>query len=97
MFSVVAMVFSGLVQMLMVLAGATVIAIMVRGFGAEWQALFKKPLSGATARVFIYVMAVGFQAYNWFTHPAMPVWEAIVLAVVTVFCAAGVYHIVEKR
>lgn len=96
MFSMVAMVFSGFVQLLMVLVGAALIAVGVRGFGAEWQALFKKPLSGATVRIFIYLLAIGLQAYNWFTHRGMPVPEFVVLALMTAFCAIGFYRLARK-
>jgi hypothetical protein len=97
MFSMLAIVFSGLVQLLIALVGATVIVVGVQGFKAEWLALFKKPVSGVTARIFVYLLGIGLQAYNWYTHPGMPVLEFVVLAVMTVFCATGIYQFIKKR
>ena len=89
--------FQALVQLLMALTGAVLIAAGVQGFKAEWQALFKKPLSGVTVRIFVYLLSFGFQGYNWYAHQNMPVWEVVVLAFLTAFCASGIYRFAKKH
>jgi hypothetical protein len=90
------MVFAGLVQLLVVLVGAAIVAAGVQGFKAEWLALFKKPLSGVTARIFVYMLAICLQGYNWYVH-GVPTWEFVVLAFMTAFCATGIYQFIKKR
>jgi len=90
-------VFAGLVQLLVVLVGATLISAAVQGFKAEWHALFKKPLGGVTARILVYGVSALFQAYNGFVHRGMPRWEIVVLALLTALCATGFYHFAKKR
>jgi hypothetical protein len=89
--------FDSLVQLLVVLVGAVLISASVRGFEAEWQALFKKPLGGAAARILVYGVSALFQMYNGFVHRGMPRWEIAVLALLTAFCATGIYHFAKKR
>jgi len=90
-------VFASLVQLLMVLVGAVLISAAVQGFKAEWHALLKKPLGGAAARILVYGVSALFQMYNGFVHRGMPRWEIAVLALLTAFCATGIYHFAKKR
>jgi hypothetical protein len=87
---------AGLVQLLVALVGAALIAAAVQGFKAEWLALFKKPFGGAAARIMVYVAAALFQAYNGFVH-GVPTWEIVILALLTGFCATGMYQFARKR
>jgi len=86
-----------LVQLLMVLVGAALIAATVQGLKAEWQALFKKPFGGAAARILVYFVSGMFQAYNGYAHRGIPTWEVVVLALLTAFCATGFYSFAKKR
>ena len=86
----------GLVQLLVALVGAILIAAAVQGFKAEWQALFKKPFAGAPARILVYVVAGIFQLYNGYVH-GIATWEIVVLAFLTAFSATGIYHFAKKR
>jgi len=88
---------ASLVQLLVVLVGAVIISAAVQGFRAEWQALFKRPLGGATARILVYGLSALFQLYNGFVHPGMPRWEIPVLALLTAFGATGIYDLARKR
>lgn len=90
------MVFAGLVQLLVALVGAAAIAAGVQGFKAEWLALFKKPLSGVTVRILVYMLSFCLQGYNWYVH-GVPTWEFIILAFMTAFGAAGIYHFIKKH
>ena len=90
-------VFASLVQLLVVLVGALLISAAVQGFEAEWHALFRKPLGGAAARILLYGVSALFQMYNGFVHRGMPRWEIVVLALLTAFCATGIYHFAKKR
>lgn len=83
-------------QLLVALVGAILISAAVQGFKAEWHALFKKPLGGATARFLVYVISGVFQLYNGVIH-RMPAWEIVVLALLTAFSATGIYHFVKRR
>jgi hypothetical protein len=80
-----------LVQMLLALVGAAVIAAAVQGFRIEWDAFFTKPISGVLPRILIYLLSFGFQTYNWIVN-RMPDWEFPLLALLTAFAAAGIYH-----
>jgi succinate dehydrogenase hydrophobic anchor subunit len=89
-------VFGSLVQLLVALVGAALIAAAVQGFKAEWRALFKKPFGGAPARILVYVVSGIFQLYNGYVN-GIPTWEVIVLALLTALVATGIYHFVTKR
>jgi hypothetical protein len=89
-------VFASLVQMLVALVGAALIAVAVQGFKAEWRALVKRPFEGAPARILVYVVSGMFQLYNGYVN-CIPTWEIVILAFVTAFCATGIYHFVTKR
>ncbi len=88
---------ASLVQLLVVLFGAALISAAIQGFKAEWQALFKRPLGGATARILVYGVSALFQLYNGFVHPGMPRWEIPVLALLTAFGATGIYDFAKRR
>jgi hypothetical protein len=90
------MVQAGLIQLLVVLVGAAIVAAAVRGFSAEWHALFKKPMSNALARTCIYLLSICLQAVNWHAH-GLPTLEFAVLAILTAFCATGIYRLAEKH
>jgi hypothetical protein len=90
-------VIASLVQLLVVLVGALLISASLQGFKAEWQAMFKKPLGGAAARILVYGASALFQMYNGFVHPGLPRWEIAVLALLTALCATGIYHFAKKR
>jgi hypothetical protein len=83
-------------QLLVALVGAILISAAIQGFKAEWHALFKKPLSGATARILVYLISGVFQLYNGVVH-YLPAWEIVVLALLTAFSATGVYHFIKRR
>jgi hypothetical protein len=89
-------VFGALAQLLVALVGAVLISAAVQGFKAEWLALFKKPLGGATARILVYVVSAVFQLYNGSVH-GLPTWEIAVLALLTALSATGIYHFAKKR
>jgi hypothetical protein len=85
----------GLVQLVVALVGAILIAAAVQGFKAEWNSLFKKPLGGAAARILLYVVSAMFQGYNGYAH-GVPPWEMAILWLLTAFCATGIYHFAKK-
>ena len=87
---------AGLAQILLALVGAALISAAVQGFKAEWQALFKKNFGGAAARILVYVLCAGFQAWNGRVHN-IPTAEIPVLAILTAFAATGIYHFARKR
>ncbi len=87
---------AGLVQLLVALVGAALIAAAVQGFKAEWHALFKRQFGGAAARILVYAASAAFQAYNWYVH-GVPTWEFVILAFLTAFCATGIYHFARRR
>ena len=89
--------FGGLAQLLVALVGAALISAAVQGLKAEWQALFKRPFGGAPARILIYGLSALLQGYNGYVHRGMPRWEILVLALLTAFCATGMYHFAKKR
>ena len=86
----------GLVQLLVALVGAAIIATAVQGFKGQWLALFKRPYEGAPARILVYLVAAAFQAYNGYIH-GVPTWEVVVLALLTAWCANGIYHFARKH
>jgi len=87
---------AGLIQLLVALVGAALVAAAVQGFKAEWLALFKRPFGGAAARIVVYGVSVLFQAYNGYVH-GVPAWEVVVLALLTAFSATGIYNFLKKR
>ena len=89
-------VFASLVQLLVALVGAALIAAAVQGFKAEWRALFKRPFGGAPARILLYAVSGLFQLYNGHVN-GISTWEIGVLALLTALVATGIYHFVTKR
>ena len=83
-------------QLLVALVGAILISAAVQGFKAEWQALFKKPLGGATPRILVYLISGVFQLYNGVVH-YLPAWEIVGLALLTALSATGFYHFAKRR
>jgi hypothetical protein len=89
-------VLASLVQLLVALVGAVLIAATVQGFKAEWRALFKKQFEGAPARILVYAVSGMFQLYNGYVN-GIPTWEIVILAFLTALSATGIYHFVTKR